>query len=369
MLSISCKRLMLFLFVLLFLLPSQGWSQEMPDDKGDNGQILLWKTPNKPKLLPDISLIGSLAGAYFRDDPVGDQGENPSRTGFNFQGIEMALQSVVDPYIRADIFILFLEDGVEVEDATITTLSLPWNLQVRAGKMLPRFGRQITQHLEQIDFVDYSRVHRYFFGAEGFSELGVELSALLPTPWFSEISFEFLQGENEDNFNGTSKGDFSYLAHWKNALDLSQNVTLQTGLSGAFGENSTGAGNWTKIYGADLYLRWKPSAHRGLKWQTEYFYRRLQDVGTTHMDGGLNTQVLYQFARRFEGGLRFDGIGFPQDTLRQWSVSPVVTMLASEFFRLRGQYNLVHTADSNKEQHEAFLQLQFNIGSHGAHQF
>lgn len=344
--------------------PSEG-----PRDK----QILLWKVPGsgggRKALIPDISLIGSIAGGWFRDDPAGDQGENPSRTGFNFQGAELAIQSVVDPYVRGDIFILFKEDGVEVEDATITTLSLPWNLQIRAGKMLARFGRQNTQHLEQLDFVDQSLTNRYFFGPEGFSELGVELSALFPLPWFSELSFEFLQGENAGNFDGDRKQDFAYLGHWKNGFDVTENLAGQVGLSGTIGFNDTAPGNMTQIYGADLYFRWKPSERRGLKWQTEYFLRRIEDVGNTLVEGGLTSQLIWRFARRWEAGIRGERIGIPSEGFRQWDLSPQITFVATEFFRIRGQYNWIHTDMIAKEQHEAFLQIQFNMGPHGAHVF
>ncbi|MDO8461256.1 MAG: hypothetical protein Q7S98_00180, partial [Deltaproteobacteria bacterium] len=193
---------------------------------------------NSAALLPDISAIGSLAGAYFRQDPVGDQGENPARTGFNLQGLELALQSVIDPYVRGDLFILFKEEGVEVEEAVVTTLALPWNLQVRAGKLKARFGRENTQHLHSFNFVDQSLANRYFLGVEGLTELGGELSLLLPTPWFSELSFAMLQGENADNFDGGRKQDFAYLGHWTNTVDLTDDLTVQSGFSGAFGFNN-----------------------------------------------------------------------------------------------------------------------------------
>lgn len=320
-------------------------------------------------LIPDLSLIGSVAGGWFRDDPAGDQGENPSRTGFNFQGAELAIQSVIDPYVRGDFFILFKEDAVEVEDATITVLSLPWNLQIRAGKMLARFGRQNTQHLEQLDFVNQSLTNRYFFGLEGFTELGAEVSVLFPTPWFSELSFEFLQGENGGNFDGGRKGDFAYLSHWKNGFDITENLAGQVGLSGVVGFNDTAPGNTTQIYGADFYLRWKPNDRRGLKWQTEYFLRRLEDGAANPVEGGLSTQLIWQFARRWETGVRAERIGLPEDGFGRWGLSHQITFLATEFFRVRGQYNWVHTDGTPKEQHEAFLQMQFNMGPHGAHAF
>ncbi|MBI4411384.1 MAG: hypothetical protein HY541_02745 [Deltaproteobacteria bacterium] len=371
------RIILLFLFLALFPFFSEA-EETIPPPPMENqtqnvGQIGPFKYQRTPgavsAFLPDISFIGSFAGGYFRDDPGDDTGENPSRTGFNFQGIELALQSVVDPYIRADVFILFLEEGVEVEDATVTTLSLPLNLQIRAGQMLAKFGRQNPQHLEQLDFVDFSRLNRRFFGDEGFSELGVEISELFPTPWFSELTFQFLQGENEGNFDGPRKGDFAYLAHWTNTFDLSPDLTLQTGLNGAFGFNASGGGNLTQIYGSDFYLRWKPSTYRGLKWQSEYFVRR-RDLGAfADTEGGFYSQLIGQFARRWEGGLRFEKIGIPEGGVAQWGFSPVLTFVATEFFNLKAQYNFIDIAGHSHKQHEAFLQLQFNAGVHGAHTF
>ncbi len=338
------------------------------EPKQESSQILVWEVPKKgaAKLLPNISLIGSLAGAYFRDDPAGEQGENPSRTGFNLQGLELSLQSVVDPYIRADIFILFKEDEVEVEEAFITTLSLPANLQIRAGILLAKLGLLNTQHIEQWDFVDQAFANRYFFGVEGFGELGLELSWLLPTPWFSELSLEWLQGENDVNFNGTAKSEFVYLGHWKNFFELTNDLSFQVGASGAFGKNEND--RFTQIYGTDFYLRWRPSERLGLKWQTEYVLRRLGTVGQNLTEGGLYSQVVFQFARRWEAGLRYDHIGWPSEGFNQTALSPVLTFLASEFFRLRAQYNYVDDP-SSRIQHQAFLQLQFNMGPHGAHIF
>ena len=370
------RIILLFLFLALFPFFSEA-EETIPPPPMENqmqnigriGPFKYERVPGKVSaFLPDISVVGTFAGGYFRDDPGHDLGENPSRTGFNFQGIELGLQSVVDPYIRADIFILFLEEGVEVEDATVTTLSLPLNLQIRAGKMLAKFGRQNAQHLEQLDFVDYSQNNRYFFSAEGFSELGVELSILFPTSWFSELTFEFLQGENEGNFNGTRKGDFAWLGRWTNTVDLSPDLTLQTGLNSAFGFNASGVGNLTQIYATDLYLRWRPSEQRGLKWQTEYLLRTKSINPGRETEGGITSQLIGQWARRWESGVRFDAIGLPEAGPRQWQLSPVITFLASDFFRVRGQYNFIKTSGS-PTGHEAFLQLQFNMGSHGAHAF
>ncbi|MBF0105698.1 MAG: hypothetical protein HQM16_10270 [Deltaproteobacteria bacterium] len=364
-------RLMVVLFCLCLLFsPTLVLAKKKIPDQSSEGQVLLWKfnqTGNKA-LIPDISLIGIVSGAYFRDDPATVQWPNPTRTGFNLQAAELGIQSVVDPYIRADVFIHMLEDGLEVEEAFITTLTLPLNLQIRAGKFRARLGRENTQHLDQKHFADYSRLRRYFLGNEGLTDLGAELSVLLPVSWFSELSFDFMQGRNDVSFDSPRKQDFLYVGHWANSFNLTTNLTMQVGVSGAFGNNVT-VRKLTQIYAGDLYLRWRPHERRGFKWETEYYYRSLEGAVATAKEGGVTTSMVYQFARRFEAGARFDAIGFPEDAFSQYQVSPILTFVATEFFRLRGQYNFLHTDGAGKKQHEAFLQLMFNMGPHGAHSF
>ena len=75
-------------------------------------------------LLPDLSAVGSFAGAFDsydverlspREGPFGPK-DKPTPL---FQELELALQSVIDPYARADIFISFTPDEVAVEEAVL----------------------------------------------------------------------------------------------------------------------------------------------------------------------------------------------------------------------------------------------------------
>ena len=82
---------------------------------------------------PEISLNGLFAAGYFSEsDNLNFGGHDPSETGFIIQNLELAIGAGVDPFFRADAFIIYLiEDGesvVEVEEAFFTTLGdlLPW---------------------------------------------------------------------------------------------------------------------------------------------------------------------------------------------------------------------------------------------------
>jgi hypothetical protein len=62
-------------------------------------------------------------------------------------------------------------------------------------------------------------------------------------------------------------------------------------------------------------------------------------------------------------------LGLPEGLiLKEYRISPAVTFSPTEFSRLRLQYNY-DKVRTNDPVHAMFLQMQFNIGPHGAHPF
>jgi hypothetical protein len=66
-----------------------------------------------------------------------------------------------------------------------------------------------------------------------------------------------------------------YLGHLKNFWDLSENSTLELGLSGVTGPNDSSL--TTNIGAADLTFKWKPvqlNTYHSLTWQSEFFFQQ-----------------------------------------------------------------------------------------------
>ncbi|MCL5123428.1 MAG: hypothetical protein M1511_02805, partial [Deltaproteobacteria bacterium] len=290
--------------------------------------------------------------------------------GFNLQEIELGVQAVIDPYMRADIFLSFHQTGVDVEEAYATTLDLPKGLQIRAGKYKLAFGRQNQKHAEVWPFVDNNLINNTIFGPEGFNEPGVEVSYLFPTPFFLQWQSSVTQGENTDNFNGLRKGNFAYTGRLSSSVDLSDHVTALFGTSAAFGWNNTARGELTSIYGGDFLLKWRPATQIGIDWQTEYIYRRRQMPTGTECDGGLSSYILGKWSKRWGAALRGELYGIPEigQGQRIVAISPMITFSTTEFFQLRLQYEMQKTIHGGINN-EAFLQMIFSMGPHGAHQF
>ena len=83
---------------------------------------------------PDMAVIGDFLGA------AGSNKVNPN-PALEMHESEAAFQAVVDPYARADFFISFGEEGVDLEEGFVTFTSLPGGLLTKVGKMRAAFGK------------------------------------------------------------------------------------------------------------------------------------------------------------------------------------------------------------------------------------
>jgi hypothetical protein len=363
-----------------------GAGAAAPSEGGDSALSGVVRTFQS--LNPDISLITDVALAIFSvDDPLVLGGHDPERTGFNLQAIELALSASVDPYFRFDANIVFGLDGVEVEEAVATSLALPLNLQVRLGEFLTRYGRANCTHPHAWGFVDRPLVLGKLLGPEGNRGLGLEASVLLPLPWYVEVlgSATGAAGEDtarsfygKDDLGVKSPADFEVTAAIKQFFPLSDNWSLFVGISYATGPNPSGRDNRTEIFGADLYLKYRPityGSYTQLSLEAEWLLRRRQVPDDVLSDQGMYASVLYRFAKRWTAGMRYEVVtGVETDPLDPAWTGPrhratgALTFFPTEFSRLRLQYNYDHPSWS-RAFHTVVLAAEFAVGAHGAHKF
>src|SRR5438874_2331991 len=76
--------------------------------------------PTNPRLLPDFSAVGDLVGDL---SPKGTT--QADQTRFSIREVEIAVQAVVDPYLRGDVFLGISDaEKISIEQAFLTTTSL-----------------------------------------------------------------------------------------------------------------------------------------------------------------------------------------------------------------------------------------------------
>src|SRR5579884_3243408 len=345
---------------------------------------------------------------------------DPIKRGFSLRNAEIAVDGAVDPYFKGfGNIVLKLdrnnETEIELEEAYLTSTSLPANLQVKAGQFFSAFGRQNAQHPHTWAFVDAPIILTRAFGPDGLRSIGAQVSWLAPTPFYTEAFLGIMDGEGSTSFSFRNPGDMDttgisrfrgratqprvlegpqdlvLVPRIASSFELTDQQTLVVGASGAFGPNDTGPHSRTEVYGVDSYWKWKaPNANEGfpfVPWQTEALYMRYganADPTATPLplpaenlrDWGMYSQVLWGFKPRWVVGLRGEyadgtrGAFDASDVFRgeRTRISPDLTFYPSEFSKIRLQYNYDHGALFGN-QHSIWLQVEFLLGAHGAHKF
>ena len=344
-----------------------GWSPTDPIRLGSSRNYL------------DLSLDGLFTVGSSTEENVEELqlgGHDPNQRGFSVQNVELVLSGAVDPYFRGQGNVAFFIDSegetqVELEEAFLESLSLPANLQLRAGQYLTEFGRHNPTHPHAWSFVDAPLVNARFLGPDGLRNPGARLSWLAPTPFYSELflsvqnshgetasgfrsaghahggeeeeelPFAFRHPDNDRGFHHVD--DLLFAPRYAMSFDLTENQVLLLGASAAFGPNASGAEGETEtqIYGADVTWKWKSPRHTGgfpfVTFQSEAMLRKYEvgrfdwdededgapsegevvdDAtglpavlpGETLTDYGFYTQVLYGFRKGWVAGLRGDYI-------------------------------------------------------------
>ena len=319
---------------------------------------------------PDIGVVGDFQGSYI------SRGKKNVDAYLN--ETEVSFQAVVDPYIRADFFLSFGRDeatgkyGVNVEEGYLTTLSLPYRLQLKAGKFKGAVGRINPIHAHALPFIDLPNAYVNYFG-DGLSDEGVSLSWLLPNKkFYQELVFQATSGKSESPTFKESEGNrFLYLAHLKNFFTLNDNSTLEFGLSGISGPNDSA--RVTNIAAGDITFKWKPvrmNTYKSLTWQSELYYSsKSYSSVESRQSMGLYSFLQYQIAKRWFLTGRYDYAQQPIDrSIAEQAYSLTAGWNATEFSKIEFE---AKTTDDNIQSryYQAWLRWIFVIGAHGAHQY
>src|SRR5262249_21345789 len=147
---------------------------------------------------------------------------------------EVGLQAIIDPYARADFFLSFGEQGVNLEEGYLTFAALPGGLQMKVGKMRSMFGRVNTLHNHVLSWTDRPLVTQDLVGGEdGIDDAGLSFSRILPAPKeiFLEATGQVFRGDSGDVFKSYRRSDLSTVGHLRGYKDISESTNLDLGFS------------------------------------------------------------------------------------------------------------------------------------------
>jgi hypothetical protein len=353
--------------------------------------------PINPRLLPDISAVGDLIGDLSPDSSTQEDGER-----FLVREVELAFQAAVDPYFRGDIFLgVSPSEGIDVEQAFITTTALPAAIEVRLGKYLMPVGKINTTHRHDLHTIEYPWIIQRFFGPEGLKGTGFYVSRIFGVFGFYQeligtaidVFGEPLEdvGEVLENPNN-DLSDIGFSARLRNYWDLSESSNLELSGSAITGKRTQpaflllepiGVNARQTVFGADLTYRWRPleqGLYKSFILQAE-FMRQLNESdpelpdpdvifeGPTGDFSGAYVFARYQIKRRGYLGARFDWLEDP-DTDGETFIagSGYFEFFPSEFSKLMIAYErlMPETGDATNR---FLLQATFALGPHKPHPF
>jgi len=347
------------------------------------------------------------------------------KLNFETPQLELFIDGYLNPYSRATVDIAFEEGEFGVEEIYAEILrGLPLDLQLKAGKYLLGFGKINTVHPHAWPFLDRPLAHQVFLGEEGFNDIGLDVSFILP---FEEVYTSFDIGVFKGDAIGKTEADAEdeksimelrginpiTVGRLSMFYDIDEYNNIEVGLNSAYGlhakselnllGDSTATLTKENLYslysGLDFKYKYKPDGYTSFVLQGEGILNNRDVIRDKGFGINIEKQAVekittfggfiycdYQFLKQFSVGVKYDftyGIigdepGFntlsnddknTTSGISGWfGYYPVEETLA---FRLGVQHLTFNYNDGTSRDGEIVFKLQmlFSLGPHKAHQF
>jgi hypothetical protein len=351
--------------------------------------------PTNPRLLPDFSAVGDFVADL---SPKGSTQEDGAR--FSVRDVFLGISDL---------------EGISIEQAFLTTTSLPHQLELRLGRYLMPVGKQNTTHRHDLHTIEYPYVIQRFFGAEGLKGTGVQASRVFsPFGFYQEIIVNAVDrlGEREDSLSpfepvNKSLGGLAYAARLRNYVDISEAANFELSFSAITGKREqpltaayvaqllggvNAAVARQSVLGADLTYRWRPlqqGLYKSLILQGEIMHQlnesdpgipgvsgcgacgsaSLGYAGPTRDFTGAYVFGRWQTSQRSFLGARYDWLQDPTTDGRTLNAGSVyLEWFPSEFSKLVAGYESV-APSGGTTVNRLLLQASFALGPHKPHPF
>ncbi|NUQ93470.1 MAG: hypothetical protein HOQ30_19090 [Gemmatimonadaceae bacterium] len=365
-----------------------------------------------PRLLPDFSAVGDFVGDL---SPKGTTQEDGTR--FSVREVELAVQAVVDPYLRGDVFLGISDlEGLSIEQAYLTTTSIP-DLELRLGRYLMPFGKQNTTHRHDLHTIEYPYVIQRFLSSDGLKGTGVWVDKVFaPFGFYQELQATAVDrlGERVDSLAPAEPankrlGGIGFSARVRNYWDLTQAANVELSFSGmtgkreqpldetyagilqASGVDANAALARQSTIGADFTFRWRPlqqGLYKSFILQGEVMrqlngrspeiptvsgpatgYAGPRYAGPTRDFTGAYGFARWQITARGFLGARYDWVQDPLQNGRTFAAgSGYLEWYPSEFSKFAAAYER-HSKLDALGQDRILLQATFSLGPHKPHPF
>src|SRR5713226_5728870 len=152
----------------------------------------LYQPRGAGQLLFDIGVTGDFVGNLTQSNVEKAQGGTFAGQENRFfpREVELSMFGQIDPYAYAEVRIEAGEDTrgadtkVDLAEASITMLTLPYGTQAKFGQIRNRFGYSNVIHEHDLPWIDRPNVLRNFLGDGGLQEKGLEATIVPDLPFY-----------------------------------------------------------------------------------------------------------------------------------------------------------------------------------------
>lgn len=335
---------------------------------------------------------------------IGEEGERGGE-GLSIDETELNFSANIDDKFRGNATIALHEhEGeteVEIEEAFVESLSLPYGLHAKAGRFFAELGYLNSHHGHSDDFADRPLTNRAFLDGN-YGDDGVQISTILPTDLYSEIGAGIFRGNDFPGGGAEGSNIGAWTAYGRVGGDIGDKTSWRLGLSTLQVNGTEREANEdevifkgdSSVYIADARMVYAPTgnnAEKELTLQAEYFMRDEDgtyedtDAATGEVDyndgqSGWYAQSVYKFHPQWRVGARYAqlyagdvptglvGSALDDDGHNPWAATAMIDWTNSEFSRARVQFNHENLADGQKDN-QIILQYIMSLGAHGAHPY
>lgn len=348
---------------------------------------------------PAIGLVGEEITSYNTKGMSENNTGRPGGIDVNVRSVELNVASAVDPFAKGYAVIntsadpLTGEAAMGVEEAALQTTSLPWNLELKAGRFFGEFGRLAYIHDHELPVVNRPLALDQYIGGESRTD-GVQVNWLVPLPHYLSLT-----AGAGDQFGGdippADPGDFRHfnaLNYWSRLstyFDLTPDWQAEMGVSGLINPgggqlaqlDSGAVMTERRLAGADFSLKWVPlrdNQFQSLTWGNEALFSDNRygalakgiPVDTVTVGAwGLYSYLTWKFSRVWSAGFCVNWVENNQNAIYHTTqYSPYITWALSHWNQLRLEYTHTEYTDNQvrglPDNDALYLQLAWIIGAH-----
>lgn len=336
--------------------PSAGAA---PADTTRTDPVFIGRQRNASVLNPEISATGDIRLHAREGSPQQDNGVA--------REFEVAIQSTLDPYSTAKIFLAFEDEEIGVEEGYLFWTGLPGRLRLDVGKFRQSVGDLNRWHLHALPESEYPLVYQRYLSPEGLSGVGLSLYTALPLSLAGgthELTLQGTTAESDPLYAGGRQP--TLLARLQNFWQLSRSTYAQLGFTGTGGNNADSS-LASRLVGADFRVTWRPpraGTRQELTFRVEGYRFHADEAGVKTTRYGGFAGLTYRASQRWVLGMRGDWLESPRGAYAtEWQLTPTLTFWQSEFvyLRLEGQH---HHDSVGGNDNLLLLQAVFAMGPH-----